>query len=556
MRTAFEAEGDIRGVDLLAAFVAIWREGTSGSLRFSRGPAAAGFELAGGEIVGVSSAEPRFETAAILVRAGKLDAAALERLSVPPGTDAAIAALQAGVLTRREWKWGEKIRAIEVLADLLAWPDGKYVFDGDARPAAGEFSLAVPRLLLELFLRSRDRNLIDHQLGPTDAPLERSARFDEEFATFGLTADAESVVRLIDGQATALEISERAPAEEFAVLKLLAALKTLGLLHAAPSRQPETFSQGEGGEPSAVAMPPPFESWHATQAPESQEVPEPEASLGETVPQEPPTVSAGPSDEEELWRLPQPESEREVAAEETPAAWEEAPIGGDWEEEEAQLDQPLVTSPELPTTTPPARSGSRLLVVGVFLFLIAAVLATVLLRSRASTREPVALRQTLPTARPVAAVPSPLPAATQGVSSVLPISAATQPAQREHTPRPIAHTATTISPPPRREISGDQSRATWLARAGRDQRRLQSEKKARYAIQLELACEVPSLAEAWKHDQPPGSMWVLTASHGGKECFRVLWGRYGSLEEARRAKGRIPSFFVTPTNHPAVVLVR
>ena len=67
---------------------------------------------------------------------------------------------------------------------------------------------------------------------------------------------------------------------------------------------------------------------------------------------------------------------------------------------------------------------------------------------------------------------------------------------------------------------------------------------------------MPSLAEAWKHDRPAGSMWLLTTSHGGRECFRVLWGRYPSIEAARRAKAKIPAFFATGSNHPAVVGVR
>ena len=67
MRTAFEAEGEIRGTDLLAALVALWREGANGTLQFSRSGATAGFELAAGEIVGTSSSDPRFETAAILI---------------------------------------------------------------------------------------------------------------------------------------------------------------------------------------------------------------------------------------------------------------------------------------------------------------------------------------------------------------------------------------------------------------------------------------------------------------------------------------------------------
>ncbi len=52
MRTTFGPEGEIRGTDILAALVALWREGASGTLQFSRSGATSGFELAAGEIVG------------------------------------------------------------------------------------------------------------------------------------------------------------------------------------------------------------------------------------------------------------------------------------------------------------------------------------------------------------------------------------------------------------------------------------------------------------------------------------------------------------------------
>ena len=252
MKTSFDAVGDVREVDLLAAFVELWRTRSAGLVSFSRAGASAAFAISDGDVVSVSSSEARFESSAILVRAGKLDATALERLSVPEGADGALAALQAGVLTKREWRWGEKIRGIEVLADLLGWPDGKYYFDPEARPAAGEFTVAIPRLLLELFLRSRDRNLIEHQLGPSDATLVRSEGFDREFATFGLTADAESVVRMIDGKATADEIARGAPADEFAVRKLLAALMTLGLLRPGAGRAGPGATESPDAGPAAM----------------------------------------------------------------------------------------------------------------------------------------------------------------------------------------------------------------------------------------------------------------------------------------------------------------
>jgi hypothetical protein len=72
---------------------------------------------------------------------------------------------------------------------------------------------------------------VEHSLGASDLPLQKAGGFDEEFETYGLTSDAGDVVALIDGRASAEEIAESSNADEFAVLKLLAALTTLGLVH-------------------------------------------------------------------------------------------------------------------------------------------------------------------------------------------------------------------------------------------------------------------------------------------------------------------------------------
>jgi len=80
MNRRFEGSGEIRGVDLLAALVALWRERASVTLDFTRGGITAGLDISEGDVVSAFSADPRFETAAILVRAGKLDAAAVDHL--------------------------------------------------------------------------------------------------------------------------------------------------------------------------------------------------------------------------------------------------------------------------------------------------------------------------------------------------------------------------------------------------------------------------------------------------------------------------------------------
>ena len=80
MRAAFESAGDIRSVDLLSALVALWRDKADGSLNFSRPGATAGFELRGGELVRSTSSQTHYEAVAILLRAGKLEAAAVAKL--------------------------------------------------------------------------------------------------------------------------------------------------------------------------------------------------------------------------------------------------------------------------------------------------------------------------------------------------------------------------------------------------------------------------------------------------------------------------------------------
>jgi septal ring-binding cell division protein DamX len=100
-----------------------------------------------------------------------------------------------------------------------------------------------------------------------------------------------------------------------------------------------------------------------------------------------------------------------------------------------------------------------------------------------------------------------------------------------------------------------RDRRGWLERAESDRRTLARSRRTRYTIQLELVCELPSLEEAWNYERGR-AMWLLVSTHRGRECFRVLWGRYPTLEEARSAKGSVPRFFFTPTNEPTVVSTR
>ncbi len=573
MRTAFDREGDLRSTDALAGLVTLWRERVTGALHFSRSGASARLDLRDGEVVGVSSSDARFDTASILVRAGKLDAGTLERLPGPEGGDRALAALQAGILTRREWRWGEKIRAVEVVSDLLSWLAGESVLDREAQPEAGEFRLSVPRLVLELFLRSRDRSLVLHYLGGVDVPLVRTDSFDAEFATFGLTADAVSVVRLIDGEATAAEIASEAPAEAFAVEKLLAALVTLGLV-----------------EPGFAATPVPTRRAVEPPAP-TTEPEEPELDRADFGAEELEAQAPAPSE-------PEPTAEYPLASESSDLSIEiETEASEDFRREtldlrsisrEAELETapervyapPDETEPEIeidreersPLDTalrmsePIPSGGGRRFPAAPWLGLFAALLVGLVIVLFLKARGPSPGAAPAVATTPAETTPAPAPTASTEAPAVavrIPVSTLPPAPTRAATPalaptvsqkeRPAPTRAPAAVPPA--SVEGG-SRRLWQERAERDRRRLASDRKTRFAVQLELVCELSSLADAWKHDRPEGTMWLLPVSHQGRPCFRVLWGRYATREAAQRGLARAPSFFSTQRNRPLVVPVR
>ncbi len=550
MRTAFEREGDIRSVDLLAAFSTLWRERGSGVLRFSGAGESIRFDVLDGDVVRVVASDAGFDAIEVLLRAGKIDEAALARRRLPSGKDRALAAREAGLLTERDWRWGERIRAVEILAHLVAWLEGSYAFDSSARPEKGDLSVGIHRLILELFLRSRDRAFVHHALPAVDARLQRGADFDEKFGTLGLTPDALRVAAAIDGRSTAAEISRRTPPDPFSVEKLLAALATLGLLHPEYAAEPRKAVPEQPPEP--VSLPASeIEAFAPSPAPPQA----PEAPVGPVLPDEP----------KEKPQIDLPLAASVEPSEPAAVAWE--PVVPD------PMDQPLdVAGAEIPS----AERRSIPIAVWVLLVLAIAVGALLLSRSRetgSAAVEPPPATTPVATAAPgsvptvAAEATAPVPAAVPALPptrppatlSPVPPTPSSSPSPR---PRPtltgVATAAPTDRPVPSPAPPGPgrpgsaRSREDWLALAERDRVLARQQPGARFTIQLELVCELPSLAEAWRFDRE-GQMWLASADHDGRPCFRVFWGRYSDLEAARRAKSSVPRFFFTRSNQPTVV---
>ena len=230
---------------------------------------------------------------------------------------------------------------------------------------------------------------------------------------------------------------------------------------------------------------------------------------------------------------------------------------------EAGFERPLDSTTGVGSLERPRqRSGSPLLwTLGILALLVAGL---VWFRSRgpsspesvaaAISKTATAAPESVPTEEPaLAAVPTfSAPAtAVPTVAAAVPTRPAPTAVPRAEKPArarsPIPAPAVAAGPPPAASASSS-TRQYWLDRAARDEKRFGGSKK-KYAIQLELACEVTSLVDAFQHDRG-GNMWVVTTPYEGKTCFRVLWGHYATPEAGHRALSSAPGFFSTREEPP------
>jgi hypothetical protein len=516
VRRRFEPSGEITSVDLIAALLELARERATASLDLARTGERIQFEFQEGDLAALRAPETH-SPGQILIRSGKIQAETYRRLTVPEGEDRFSVAVASGVISKREALWAQKIAAIEALASVLTWTEGSYTLREDSPPAAGEFRLPVDRWILEFFLRSRDRPFVMERLGPTDAVLAPTERFADVFPSLGLTADADAVVGLVDGRATIQDVARKSSSEEFAIFKLLAALLSLELL------APE-WSAGEAAFPPVHAPDPEIAFPEPKPEPPEAPAPVPEAAPASPSAVEEPAVEE-PAVEEPAFE----ESDPEEPVAEYPALQQTAV---------PEVNLFAMTAPEEPPAgeapDPDKKSRApRVLLAAAFCAAaVAAAIAVWRARSPASAIPPLRVRQapagTLSPARPretAAAKPSPS-------------------LRRE--------SASEASPPTRTEekASGGED---WNALAERGRRTFEHPGKFRYSIQLEIACETETLRRAAAQDRGGKHLWIVPTSYRGRSCYRVLWGRFTGLEEARRAKAGVPAIFSTGGNRPAVV---
>jgi uncharacterized protein DUF4388 len=82
------------------------------------------------------------------------------------------------------------------------------------------------------------------------------------------------------------------------------------------------------------------------------------------------------------------------------------------------------------------------------------------------------------------------------------------------------------------------------------------EEKDGFTVQFAIACQEESVKKAARRTRGSAEFFILPFSLQDKPCYRLCWGAYPSEEEARAAKGSVPSFFLSEGGNPVVISMK
>ena len=68
-----------------------------------------------------------------------------------------------------------------------------------------------------------------------------------------------------------------------------------------------------------------------------------------------------------------------------------------------------------------------------------------------------------------------------------------------------------------------------------------------------IACQEESVKKAGRRTRGSVEFFTVPFALQGKPCYRLCWGAYPTLEEARTAKSSVPGFFLQEGGSPVVV---
>jgi hypothetical protein len=531
MSHEFPPEGTVSEPEFLPALVQMARDRFTGALRFERDEVVKIVYLRDGEIGSASTNEPSEGVDEILLRGGKVTRdhihQALAKRSARESMGEAL--LRVGFISRKELLWARRQQVVSVLRSVLQDGQWHYAIVPDyvsSRDAATS-GFPAEQLLLELVVTENSRERVDRVLQGGTARLNKTSPFEERYASLDLNQDADRVISLVDGRRTAMEVAEEAGGDRIMNLRLLAALRIVGLLR--PSREAQ-----ERLEVSRVVEPaPPRQMLLPGVADDPPEPPKP-VSSDPLIGRERREAEKGESaDEDGGWGVTAGEPERL----EPPRAIEpEDPVASDpelrdemygdrWAEEDtafvAGADDDHPSSEEV--TGGGRRPPWLLPLIALGILLVLLVAGWWLAVRTEAPREPIAVPEAI----------------GDGEAD------ATGRDRNRSFGDPELPTGAILLPP-----TDDTQQAGDLAdsappldplRARYDAMAKEYMGEARsvpYTVQFVLVCETSSVTQA--REVGGANVWFVPVEFRGRSCFRVFWGRFQSEAEAQAAIPEIP----------------
>lgn len=540
-------EGEINQINLIERLVEMWREQFTGAIRFESDGIIKIVYFKGGDILSASTNDRGDSIDEILMRAGKVSREHVKQALAKRKENETLgdALLNLGFITRKELSWARRVQVVGVIRSIAAWSTGSFTIVPDYLPKRDEGTqFPVPQIIVELIVTDADRQKFEKVLDGGSVVFTKAADFDDVFRRLGLNEEAEQISREINGVNDAAEVASASGKDTFNVYKLLHALATLRILtrtdgpRATPEGSIDDFATAGVSDASDMWEPIPEPAVEPPAKPVIQaqpmfELDEAEAIKAPTleVPMNFDVASAASSawDNDDPATVPEPDEPTVSAPVEAPAVAEEEQWGFDEAQIEAARRVSVPVSgkdllPPVAVARKPKKTRSPFgLVIALMIVFIAAGGYFGFKAWTAKQAEPTPL-VVKPQPRP--RVLPPVATATVATTTLATTTAAVAP--------PV--TATTAPAPGPMVISGTTS--------GRDRydamaREFAANASGNFTVQIQILCEASNLDKVLKAGGQ--DVWFVPQPIGTRACYRVLWGRFATREEAQQAMARVPA---------------
>lgn len=583
-------EGEIGEIKLVERLVELWREQFTGAIRFESDGIIKIVYFKGGDILSASTNDRSDSIDEILMKAGKVSREHVKQALAKRKENETLgdALLNLGFITRKELTWARRVQVVGVIRSIAAWANGSFTIVADYLPKRDEGTLfPLPQVLVELIVTEQDRQQFERSMEGGTAVFAKQPDFDDVFRRLGLNEDAEAIAAEVDGTQSASEVATASGRDTFNVYKLLHAMATLGIVRR--TEKPKEDPQFSLDDFAAAGVADAADLWSEPPQPETPmfQLDEAEAMQQPTieVPIEPmlydmepepvaPVSSSAWDDEEPIVETPPPADSKMPAWDSrplTPAAPIPVPIEPpaeaeeeQWGFDEAQIETarkaavpvasasapPPIPMPVSRPAKPPAKTKEGK--GGRFGLILALLLIALLAAGGWYGWQWWQNRQTVEPA-PVVAAAQPVETAT-----VAPVTTTTAAPATTTTAAPVPTATVTPAPATATETAAlpvvtpkAPTTTPPPATAGRERydamaREYAANPTGNFTVQIQILCDPANLGKAMAAGG--GNVWFVPQSIGGRNCYRVFWGRFETRAEAQAALAQVPAALKDPNS--------